>query len=226
MKYSIVEIRQTQKGRGFWLRISNEIATQLIYRIQKFNLSPNFFTLLSLIFGMLFGFALINGYLITSAILLNLLYLFDNFDGQWARVKKMTSKFGALFDSLVDGWNISIVLFSMGVYLYNTTSNTFYLYLTTLFFILSFLEFALEKNLVAESTLEENSTQPISLQEKSSRLRPIIKIVDMFTLYDKWIFIITLGLLFDHLDFSLVYVILVRLIHYIVKLIKLFLQFK
>ncbi len=226
MRYSKEEIRKTQKGRGFWLHISNEIATQIIYRVQNFNISPNIFTLISLIFGILFGIAVVNGFLIISAIFLNLLYLFDNFDGQWARVKKMTSKFGALFDSLVDGWNISIVIFSIGVYLYDDTSNSLYLYLITIFFVLSFLDFALEKNMVVESDSNENESTSISLQERSSTLRPIIKIVDTVTLYDKWIFVITIGLLFNYIELSLMYVIGVRFVNYGVKLLKIYIIYK
>ncbi len=226
MRYSKEEIRKTQKGRGFWLHISNEMATQLIYRVQGLDVSPNLFTLISLIFGVLFGLAMINGFLITSAILLNLLYLFDNFDGQWARVKNMTSKFGALFDSLVDGWNITAVVFSIGVYLYNETANSLYLYLIALFFALSFLDFALEKNMVVESTSKDNQSSTISLQERSSRLKPIIKIVDALTLYDKWIFMITLGLLFGYVELSLIYIIGVRLLNYGVKLLKIYIIYR
>ena len=226
MRYSKEEIRKTQKGRGFWLHISNEMATQLIYRIQGLDVSPNLFTLISLIFGVLFGLAMVNGFLITSAILLNLLYLFDNLDGQWARVKNMTSKFGALFDSLVDGWNITAVVFSIGVYLYNETANSLYIYLMALFFVLSFLDFALEKNMVVESSSKENQSSTISLQEKSSRLRPIIKIVDAITLYDKWIFMITLGLLFGYVELSLIYIIGVRLLNYGVKLLKIYIIYR
>ncbi len=226
MKYSIEEIRKTQKGEGFWLRLSNEMATQLIYRIQTFDISPNLFTLFSLIFGFVSGVALAGGHLIIAAITLNVMYLFDNLDGQWARIKKMSSTFGALFDSLVDGWNLSIIVFSMGIYLYNTTHNVAFLYLTILFFMLSYLEFGLEKNILHESLKEGKSIEKISLQENHHTLKPMIKIVGACTLYDKWIFVITLGMLFGYVQIALIYVVAVRCIHYSVDLLKLYLKFK
>jgi phosphatidylglycerophosphate synthase len=224
-QYSLDEIRSTQKGKGFYLKFSNEIATQIIYRIQVINIHPNYFTLISLFFGILFALFLVNGFTITSAIMVNLLYLFDNFDGQWARVKKMTSSFGALFDSLVDGWNISLVVVALGVYQFDKSENIIYIYMMSLFFILSFLDFALEKNNLLEA-VETKSETNISFQENSSKLKPIILFVDSLFTYDKWILVITIGLILDRIDLVLIYLVFVRLLNYIVKLLKLYLRFK
>jgi len=222
--YSLNEIRKTQKGKGFWLKISNEIASLFIYKIQSLQVHPNWFTFISLLFGVLFAFLLLNNHLWLAALSVNILYLFDNVDGQWARIKKMTSTFGAIFDSLVDGWNISIVVFSIGIYLFHQTSELLYLYLMSIFFVLSFLDFALEKNNFSE--IPNVQEEIISLQERSSRLKPIIVFVDRFIMYDKWILVITLGLLFDFLYVALYYVVFVRLLNYIVKLLKLYLKFR
>jgi len=225
-KYTFEEIRRTQKGKGFWLRISNELASYLIYCIQRIELHPNWFTFASLVFGLLFGLFLINSYLFFAALSLNLLYLFDNLDGQWARIKNMTSSFGAMFDSLVDGWNISIIIFAIGVYLYNQTEDIVYLNLTIFFFILSFLDFALEKNSLLENKDIKGSINILSLQEHSTNLKPFILIVDAITMYDKWILMITIGLIFDMLYLPLIYIIAVRFLNYSVKLFKLYLKFQ
>ncbi len=137
-KFTIEDIRQTQKGKGFYLKISNEMATYLIYWVQSFVIHPNYFTLLSLLFGMGFSYFLLNDNIFLAALMVNLLYLFDNFDGQWARIKQMTSPFGALFDSLVDGWNITIVIASVGTYLYLQEHTIYYLYLMTLYLLYFF----------------------------------------------------------------------------------------
>ena len=223
-RYTIEEIRATQKGKGFYLKISNEIATYLIYWIQSLVVNPNYFTLLSLFFGIGFSYFLLTGELIISAIMVNLLYLFDNLDGQWARIKKMTSLFGALFDSLVDGWNITIVIVSVGIYLYDKEQNVDYLYLTLLFFILSFLDFALENNSIIEA--QQDGTKTISLQERSSRLKSIILLVSSAISYDKWILMLTLGAVFDMLAFVLVYIIATRLLSYAIKLLKIYLKYR
>jgi len=224
-KYTIEEIRATQKGKGFYLKISNEIATYLIYLIQSLVVHPNYFTLLSLFFGIGFSYFLLTGELIISAIMVNLFYLFDNLDGQWARIKKMTSSFGALFDSLVDGWNITIVIVSVGIYLYGKEQNVYYLYLTLLFFILSFLDFALEKNSIIEQKKEES--KPISLHENSGeKLKNIILFISSVTSYDKWILILTLGAIFDMLVFSLIYIVAIRVLNYSIKLLKIYLKYR
>ena len=223
-KYTIEEIRATQKGKGFYLKISNEIATHLIYFIQSLVVHPNYFTLLSLFFGISFSYFLLTGEIIISAIMVNLFYLFDNLDGQWARIKKMTSSFGALFDSLVDGWNITIVIVSVGVYLYGKEQNVYYLYLTLLFFILSFLDFALEKNSIIEE--QQDGTKTISLQECSRQLKNIILFVSSTTSYDKWILMLTLGTVFDMLGIVLVYIIVTRLLNYAIKLLKIYLKYR
>jgi len=223
-KYTIEEIRKTQKGKGFYLKISNEIATYLIYWIQSLTIHPNYFTLLSLVFGIGFSYFLLNGDLIVASVMVNLFYLFDNLDGQWARIKKMTSSFGALFDSLVDGWNITIVILSVGIYLYSKEQNVYYLYLTLLFFILSFLDFALEKNSIIEQ--KEGVRENISLQERSSKLKNLILLVSSATSYDKWIFMLTIGTLFDMLDIVLIYIIFTRLLSYSIKLFKIYLQYR
>jgi len=228
-KYTLEDIRKTQKGSGFYLKISNELASYLIYKIQVLTLHPNYFTLLSLFCGIGFSYFLLVDNLIMTAIMLNLLYLFDNLDGQWARVKKMTSSFGALFDSLVDGWNISIIIVSVGIYLYNQENNIYYIYLSLLFFILSFLDFSLEKNSILETQKDKQDKiyQTISFQENScTRIRKIILFISAITSYDKWILMLTLGIIFNMLPIVLIYIIAVRLLNYSIKLLKIYLTYQ
>jgi phosphatidylglycerophosphate synthase len=167
-----------------------------------------------------------NGYLFLAALSLNLLYLFDNLDGQWARIKNMTSSFGAMFDSLVDGWNISIIIFAIGEYLYTQPGDIGYLNLTIFFFLLSFLDFAFEKNNLLENKDEKDSIDMLSLQERNTNLKPFILIISAITMYDKWVLMITIGLIFNILYLSLIYIIAVRLLNYSVKLFKLYLKFR
>jgi phosphatidylserine synthase len=223
-KYTLDEIRLTQKGKGFYLKISNEVASYLIYFMQSLSIHPNYFTLISLFFGFGFSVFLLNSYIFMAALMINLFYLFDNLDGQWARIKKMTSPFGALFDSLVDGWNISIVIATIGIYCYWENDDVIYLYLTILFFILSFLEFALEKNMLFEESKQELET--ISLHKKNTKLKGFILWISSVTSYDKWILFLTLGTVFERLDLVLIYVVFVRALNYATKLLKLYMQYR
>ncbi len=223
-KYSLEDIRKTQKGQGFYLKINNEIASYLIYFIQYLSVHPNYFTLLSLFCGIGFSYFLIQGDLIIAALMINLFYLFDNLDGQWARIKQMTSSFGAIFDSLVDGWNIVIVISSVGTYLYLQDKDILYLYLMALFFALSFLDFALEKNSLIEQSKEK--VENISIHKKSRKFKGFILWISSVTSYDKWILMLTLGTLFDRLDIVLIYIIFTRVLSYVIKLLKIYLQYR
>jgi phosphatidylglycerophosphate synthase len=223
-KYRLSEIKSTQKGKGFYLKISNEIASYLIYYFQSLSLHPNYITFVSLLFGISFSYFLLNEHKFTALLMINLMYLFDNLDGQWARVKKMTSSFGALFDSLVDGWNISIIVVTIGFYLYSQEEKIIYLYLMILFFIFSFLEFAYEKNIVIEKT--DNKHDEISLHKSNQNYRSLILWISYFTSYDKWIFFITVGILLETLDWVLIYLVFVRVLNYSVKLFKLYLKYR
>ncbi|WP_353661503.1 CDP-alcohol phosphatidyltransferase family protein [Hydrogenimonas sp. SS33] len=227
-RYSLEEIRKTQKGRGFYLKIFNEAASRLVYLLQDRKLSANAITAVSFLFGIGFFLTVSFGHYLAGIVMLSLLYLFDNMDGQWARVKGESSTFGALFDSLVDGWNITLMAFALGIAAYHRSGETEALYLTALFFALSFLDFALEKNLCQERQKGsgEERGEEISLQKRSSTLRPIIALIDRMTLYDKWILVTTIALLAGEPEWALLYFVAVRFVNYSVKLFKFYLAFR
>jgi phosphatidylglycerophosphate synthase len=227
-RYTLEEIRKTQKGRGFYLKIFNEAASYLVFLLQDWNLSANAITAASFLFGIGFFFSVSCGHYMTGIVMLSLLYLFDNMDGQWARMKEESSTLGALFDSLVDGWNITLIASALGIAAYRQSGEAENLYLLTLFFALSFLEFTLEKNLCLERQKEKGGMEgeEISLQKRSATLRPIILLIDKITLYDKWILFTTIALLAGEPQWALIYFIAVRLINYAVKLVKFYLAYR
>ena len=227
-RYSLEEIQKTQKGRGFYLKIFNDAASFLVYLLQDRKLSANAITAVSAFFGVGFFFSVSYGYYVTGVVMLSLLYLFDNMDGQWARIKGESSAFGALFDSLVDGWNITLMAFALGIAAYRQSGQTEVLYLVSFFFALSFLDFALEKNLCLErrNENEQKGIEEISFQKRSSKMRPFIAVVDRVTLYDKWILVTTIALLVGKPQWALFYFVGVRLINYSAKLMKLYLAYR
>ena len=85
------------------------LVRHLSYRLTpillKTSITPNQITAVSLLFGLLCAVCFILGNYIAGiigAILLTASYTFDNCDGEVARIKKMSSEFGAKFDDIVD----------------------------------------------------------------------------------------------------------------------------
>jgi phosphatidylglycerophosphate synthase len=94
------------------------IIRQLSFRLTpvllRTSITPNQITALSLLFGLLsavsfmFGNYVIN---IIGSLLLTISYTLDNCDGEVARVKNMSSEFGAKFDDMVD-WMVDASFFA------------------------------------------------------------------------------------------------------------------
>lgn len=84
------------------LRKSVSPASQKIgFFFGKFG-SPNFYTGLTFVFGLITAFLIASGEIIPAIIAFALSGFFDWVDGAVARTQKKTSKFGIIFDSTVD----------------------------------------------------------------------------------------------------------------------------
>jgi len=112
-----------------------DAAQQIIYKIInplvkgmiKIGITPNFITATGLILNMLacaiFIYGAINSergdfsYVGWGGALILFAGLFDMMDGQVARLGKMSSKYGALFDSVLDRYSELIILFGICYYL-------------------------------------------------------------------------------------------------------------
>jgi phosphatidylglycerophosphate synthase len=79
----------------------------------KFNFTPNNITTLSLISGLLSGYAFYKDKYILSALLFILSYYFDCADGKYARKYNMVSKFGDIYDHITDVTKVGIIIFLM-----------------------------------------------------------------------------------------------------------------
>jgi len=94
------------------------LVRHLSYRLTpillKTSITPNMITAVSLLFGLLCAVCFILGNYIAGiigALLLTASYTFDNCDGEVARIKKMSSEFGAKFDDIVD-WLVDTSFFA------------------------------------------------------------------------------------------------------------------
>ena len=94
------------------------LVRHLSYRLTpillKTSITPNQITAVSLLFGLLCAVCFISGNHIAGiigALLLTASYTFDNCDGEVARIKKMSSEFGAKFDDMAD-WMVDASFFT------------------------------------------------------------------------------------------------------------------
>ena len=79
----------------------------------KFGLSPNQWTLLSLIPALGCAYFLINSQFLYAAVLLFISAFLDVIDGSVARVKGKTTKLGAYLDTMIDRYVEAIVIFGL-----------------------------------------------------------------------------------------------------------------
>jgi CDP-diacylglycerol--glycerol-3-phosphate 3-phosphatidyltransferase len=115
------------KVRDFLQQTIYKIIDPLVHLLVRLGVTPNFVTATGLFFNIIAAIILIYGainsergdfsYVGWAGLIILFAGLFDMLDGQVARTGKMTSKFGALFDSVLDRYSELIVLFGICYYL-------------------------------------------------------------------------------------------------------------
>lgn len=84
----------------------------------KLKLTPNNLTTISLIIGLLSPLLIYNQYYISGGILFFISYMFDCYDGNYARTYNMASDFGDLYDHISD-----IIKFAAFIYVFLITKH-------------------------------------------------------------------------------------------------------
>lgn len=115
------------KPRDIAQQLIYKIINPLVHLIIKLGITPNMITTTGLVLNMvsccLFIYAAINEprdsytYVGWCGAIILFAGLFDMMDGQVARIGKMSSKYGALFDSVLDRYSELIVFFGICYYL-------------------------------------------------------------------------------------------------------------
>jgi len=90
----------------------------------KTGLTPNIVTLLGFIGNVGAALFIANGKFIIGGVIASLSGMFDAVDGTMARLLGEPSKFGCLFDSLMDRYSEMVLLFSILVFFSSTNNNT------------------------------------------------------------------------------------------------------
>ena len=98
------------------------ISEQLSEIFHKFNFSPNQLTTISLLMGLLSLYMYIQGLYLISAVFFFIQYLFDCFDGYYARKYDMVTRFGDYYDHFKDVI-IAILIIIPIIINYNSQNN-------------------------------------------------------------------------------------------------------
>ncbi len=105
-------IEKVFKQRNWWdLLINLKVAKYITYFVANYTkLTPNNITFISFIFAFFALIAISSHHYIFGAILFQISYIFDIVDGALARVKNLTSKFGAFLDVFTDWFKAPILI--------------------------------------------------------------------------------------------------------------------
>ncbi|GAC1646123.1 MAG: CDP-alcohol phosphatidyltransferase family protein [Ktedonobacteraceae bacterium] len=89
------------------------LVMQLIRPMARLGITPNMLTGIGLLLSLLTAGVIAQGFLFTGGLLVLLAGVFDMFDGAMARVQHSATTFGAFFDSTLDRYSESIILFGL-----------------------------------------------------------------------------------------------------------------
>ncbi len=99
------------------------LVTQLIRPMASLGITPNMLTGIGLLLSLLTAVVIAQGFLFTGGLLVLLAGVFDMFDGAMARVQHTATPFGAFFDSTLDRYSESIILFGLLWYTLQRPAN-------------------------------------------------------------------------------------------------------
>ena len=159
----------------FKSRIYIELSTIFAYFLQFTSITPNHISIIYGLSGVLAGVFLVTG--INTLMIVGLIIFFlkgslDWTDGLIARIKNQTSSVGHILDT----WgshigNISFII-SIGIYRFNLTNNSIYLFFLILLLILKIIDF---KFFAYHQLFYEALNKKINLKSSTSEKNDIFK---------------------------------------------------
>jgi phosphatidylglycerophosphate synthase len=138
MTHSYEEIRKRclkpdEQSKPLYARhVTHFFSTQLIFFLQNARLTPNLITLASLLiafFSLPFFAAMTPVGVLIGALMIEVYYILDAMDGQWARLKDQKSLTGAFFDYLINYAFHAPLLFAISWGVFQDTGNALFLIL-------------------------------------------------------------------------------------------------
>jgi phosphatidylglycerophosphate synthase len=96
--------------------LNRPISRRMASAIESTPLTPNLLTLATLVLAVIAGGIVAAGGNIAGGILIQVVSVVDGVDGDLARLKRMTTRFGAVLDAVVDRYADAVMLAGMTVY--------------------------------------------------------------------------------------------------------------
>ncbi|HEX6107770.1 MAG TPA: CDP-alcohol phosphatidyltransferase family protein [Ktedonobacteraceae bacterium] len=93
-----------------------QFVTMIVRPLAGLGVTPNTLTVLGLILSILTAVIIAQGLFLAGGLLVLFAGIFDMFDGAMARVRNASTTFGAFFDSTLDRYSESIILFGLLFY--------------------------------------------------------------------------------------------------------------
>src|SRR5258707_15639925 len=95
---------------------ARELVALIIRPLAETGVTPNTLTLLGLLLSIVTAALISQGWLLAGGLLMLFAGIFDMFDGAMARARNAATTFGAFFDSTLDRYSESIILFGLLFY--------------------------------------------------------------------------------------------------------------
>ncbi|MDQ2906586.1 MAG: CDP-alcohol phosphatidyltransferase family protein [Ktedonobacteraceae bacterium] len=95
---------------------ARRVVTFIIRPLARLGITPNTLTVIGLLLSGLTALVIAQGFLFAGGLLVLFAGIFDLFDGAMARVLRAATTFGAFFDSTLDRYSESIILFGLLYY--------------------------------------------------------------------------------------------------------------
>src|SRR6266566_2993645 len=97
-----------------------QLVALIIQPLARLRVTPNMLTVIGLLLSALTALTIALGFLLVGGLLVLFAGIFDMFDGAMARVRNASTTFGAFFDSMLDRYSESIILFGLLLYALQT----------------------------------------------------------------------------------------------------------
>src|SRR5437588_2174509 len=99
-----------------------QFVTLIMRPLARLGITPNTLTVLGLLLSIVTAGVIAQGFLFVGGLLVLFAGIFDMFDGALARAQNAATTFGAFFDSTLDRYSESIILFGLLWYTLNVQS--------------------------------------------------------------------------------------------------------
>src|SRR5947209_20348124 len=90
-----------------------QFVTLIMRPLARLGVTPNALTVLGLLLSIATAGVIAQGFLVVGGLLVLFAGIFDMFDGALARARNAATTFGAFFDSTLDRYSESIILFGL-----------------------------------------------------------------------------------------------------------------